>query len=255
MKSQDAKELLEVYRPGGADAAEPHFQEALQQAALDPRMAGWFNEQRNFDADFAKSLDAVPAPTDLKDSILAARKVVKPRLWNWNDWRARAAAVAAAVAVLATVGGLLATNRSEPFPNFRATLIGQAWDGQSHLDFESSDVLHLKQWLARQHAPSDFKLPEALRDARLIGGRVVEADGKFVPMICLADGRKHIHLFVIEGTRFTDLPPRGTPDFQKCGAWKTASWQHGDKTYVLSGMKFQTFVSKFRKGGRWTMSG
>jgi hypothetical protein len=253
MKSKDAKKWLEVCRPGGADAPDPQFQDALQQAARDPALAGWFDEQRSFDADFAKSLGSVPAPADLKDSILAARKVVKPPVWR--DWRARAAAVAAAVAVLATVGGLLATNRSEPFPAFRATLIEQAWDGQSHLDFESSDVLHIRQWFARQNAPSDFQLPKGLRDAHLIGCRLVEADGKHVPMICLSDGPKHMHLFVVEGAHFTDLPPRGTPDFQKCGAWKTASWQHGDKTYVLSGMKFQTFVSKFRKGGRWTMSG
>jgi anti-sigma factor RsiW len=253
MKNKEAKALLEVCRPGGADASDPQFQHALQQAARDPGLARWFDEQRNFDADFARSLGSVALPADLKDSILAARKVVKP--WTWSDWRARVAAAAALVAALASVGGLLATNRSEPFPTFRATLIEQAWDGKSHLDFESSDILHIKQWFARQDAPSDFQLPEALRDARLIGGRVIEADGKYVPMICLADGPKHIHLFVIEGTRFTDPPPRETPDFQKCGAWKTASWQHGDKTYVLSGMKFQTFVSKFRKGGRWTMSG
>jgi hypothetical protein len=253
MNTKDAKEWLEVCRPGGADAQDRPFREALQQAACDPRLAGWFDEQRNFDADFAKNLGSVPVPADLKDSILAARKVVKPR--GWSDWRARAAAAAAAIAILAAVSGLLATNRPEQFPAFRATLIEQAWDGQSHLDFESSDLLHIKQWFARQNVPSDFKLPKALHDARLIGGRVVEADGKYVPMICLADGPKHIHLFVVEGTHFTDLPPQGTPDFQKCGAWKTASWQHGDKTYVLSGMKFQTFVSKFRKGGRWTMSG
>jgi len=253
MKSKDAKEILEVCRPGGADAADPQFQDALQQAARDPMLARWFDEQRNFDADFAKSLGSVPVPADLKDSILAARKIVRPRAWS--DWRARAAAVAAVVVVLATVGGLLATNRSKPFPTFRAALIEQAWDGKSHLEFESSDILHLKQWFARQNATADFQLPKALQDAHLIGGRVVEADGKYVPMICLTDGPKHIHLFVIEGTHFTDPPLQETPDFQKCGAWKTTSWQHGDKTYVLSGMKFQTFVSKFRKGGRWTMSG
>ena len=54
---------------------------------------------------------------------------------------------------------------------------------------------------------------------------------------------------------FAGLPPLGTPDFQKCGGWKTTSWQHGRQTYVLTGMKYQTFVSKFRKSGRWTMSG
>jgi hypothetical protein len=253
MNSKEAKEWLEVWRPGGGDAVDPRFQEALQQAARDPALAGWFDEQRTFDTDFAKSLGSVSAPVDLKDSLLAARKVVKPPIWN--DWRARAAAVAAAVTLLAAVGGLLTTNRPGQFPALRAELVEQAWDGQTHLDFDSSDVLHVRQWLAQHGASSDFTLPDALRDTRVLGCRIVEADGHRVPMICLTDGPKHMHLFVLEGTQFVDLPPRGTPDLQKCGAWKTASWQRGNKTYVLTGMKFQTFVSKFRKAGRWTMTG
>ena len=74
-------------------------------------------------------------------------------------------------------------------------------------------------------------------------------------MLCLADGPRHMHLFVLEGSQLAQLPFDGKPDFEKCGVWKTASWQQGDKTYVLTGMKYQAFVSKFRKGGRWTMSG
>ena len=44
MKSKEARQLLEVYRPGGADAQDPQFQEALKQAGRDPALAGWFEE-------------------------------------------------------------------------------------------------------------------------------------------------------------------------------------------------------------------
>lgn len=253
MKSNEARQLLEVYRPGGADAQDPKFQEALQQAGRDPALAGWFKEQRKFDAAFADNLNAVPAPADLKDAILATRKIVKPLLWH--DWRVRAAAAAAVVVLLAVAGGLLGTTRAERFPEFRAQLIEQAWDGQAHLDFESSDVQRIKLWLAQHNASPDFTLPQGLQDTRIVGCRIVEADGRRVPMLCLADGPKHMHLFVVDETQFAGLPPLGTPDFQKCGGWKTTSWQHGNQTYVLTGMKYQTFVSKFRKSGRWTMSG
>ena len=253
MKSKEARQLLEVYRPGGADAQDPQIQEALKQAGRDPALAGWFEEQRNFDATFAANLRAVAAPADLQDSILSARKIVKPRLWH--DWRAHAAAAAAAVVLLAAAGGLPGTKGTERFPEFRAQLIEQAWDGQAHLDFESSDVQHIRLWLSQHNVSPDFALPQGLQDTRVVGCRIVEADGRRVPMLCLTDGPKHLHLFIVDETQFAGLPPLGTPDFQKCGGWKTTSWQRGNQTYVLTGMKYQTFVSKFRKSGRWTMSG
>lgn len=253
MNSKEARRLLEVYRPGGADAQDPQFQEALKQAGRNPALAGWFEEQRNFDATFVENLKALSAPADLKDSILAARKIVKPG--RWHDWRVRTAAAAASVILLAVAGGLLGTTRAERFPEFRAELIEQAWDGQAHLDFESSDVQRIKLWLAQHNASPDFTLPQGLQDTRVVGCRIVEAEGRRVPMLCLADGPRHMHLFVVDETQFAGLPPQGAPDFQKCGGWKTTSWQHRGQTYVLTGMKYQTFVSRFRKSGRWTMSG
>ena len=46
MKSNEARQLLEVYRPSGADAQDPQIQEALKQADRDPALAGWFEEQK-----------------------------------------------------------------------------------------------------------------------------------------------------------------------------------------------------------------
>jgi hypothetical protein len=251
MKNKEAKRWLEVCRPGGADAAASPFKEALQQARRNLALAGWFQEQHSFDSDFAKALGAVPVPADLRDSILAARKVVKPRYGR--EWRAHAA-LAASVVALAVAGGLLAEDKPEPFPQFRAELIEEAWDGQTHLEFESSDVYRVRQWLAGRNAVSDFSLPEGLQNSRIVGCRLVEIDGRRVPMLCLSEGLKHLHLFVVDGTQFAGLPPKGAPDFEKCGPWKTTTWQHGGRTYVLTGMKYQTFVNKFRKSGRWTMS-
>jgi hypothetical protein len=248
MNTEEAKQILGAYRPSGGDASNPRFAQALQIVERDPDLAHWLHRQRQFDAAVAEGLKAATVPADLKASIIAHRKVV--RLSVFRNWRVRAAAAAAVLLALAAAG-LVGRGKPGPFPKFRSELIEKAWDGESHLDFESSDVIRLKQWLARQFAPADFTLPQGLRDARLVGSRVVEAEGCRVPMICLIDGAKHLHLFVVEGMEFAELPPEGAPDFQKCGAWKTASWQHGDKTYVLTGMNYQTFVSKFRKSGRW----
>ncbi len=252
MKSEEAKRLLEVFRPGGADMDDPRFVEALVQTERDPVLGRWFDEQRRFDNQFVEALKTISVPSDLQDAILASRKVVRPGLWQ--DWRMRAA-VAAGVVFLAVVGGVLATSKTAQFADFRAELIEQAWDGNTHLDMESSDVRQIRSWLVSKQVPAEFALPDGLRDMRLLGCRIVEADGLRVPMLCLADGPKHMHLFVLEGSQLAQLPSTDKPDFEKCGVWKTASWQQGDKTYVLTGMKNLAFVNKFRKSGRWTMSG
>jgi hypothetical protein len=251
MNSHEARRLLEVFRPNGADEADPRFAEALKQVRRDPELARWFREQRRFDASVAAAIRSVPAPGDLREFILASRKVVRPPFWR--DWRVRAAA-AAIVFVLAVTGGALATTKPVPFAQLRSALVDRAWSADSHLDFESADVARVKQWLARNYAPTEFTLPPGLREARLHGCRIVEVEGHRIPMICLADGPKHLHLFVVNGVPLAQAPSEGAPDFEKCGAWKTASWLHGTTTYVLSGMSYQTFVNRFRKDGRWTTS-
>lgn len=252
MNSEEAKRVLEMFRASGADMEDPRFAEALLQTERDPELGRWFEEQRRFDQSFVDGVKTIPVPQDLRDSILAQRKVV--RLSHWARWRARAA-VAACFAVLAVGSAVVAMNRPTPFPKFRAELLDQAWDGGAHLDIESSDLKQIQRWLARNNAASTFTLPEGLQDAHLIGCKLVETDGLRVPMLCLSDGARHMHLFLLEGLQMAQMPPNDKPDFEKCGVWKTASWQQGGTTYVLTGMKYQTFVNKFRKGGRWTISG
>lgn len=253
MNRRKAKQFLEVFRANGADNEDPQFSEALEQAQSDPRLAQWFADQKRFDRIVADSLKALTVPKDLKAGILEARKIVKPPFWR--NWRVQAAAAACAVAFVTGVS-LFVANQKAQFPTLRSSLVEKAWNAEGHhLEFESSDVVRIKQWLARQFVSTEFSFPAALLDAKLVGCRVVETDGLRVPMICLADGSKHLHLFVIDGVTLTDAPGEGTPDFEKCSGWKTAAWQQGGQTYVLTGMNYQTFVNRFRKYGRWTTSG
>jgi hypothetical protein len=200
----------------------------------------------------------IAVPADLKDSLLAARKVVKVPFWARplqisKGWPMRAAA--AAILLLVAISGFLLRHHRARFADFRQELISRDWAGDPHLDFESSDIRQIKQWLGERHASADFTLPPGLNGLHIQGCRLVERDGEKVSLLCLAEGPKHLHLFVVDHADFADLPPQGAPDFEKCGVWKTASWWQGNKTYVLTGMNYRTFVSKFRKAGRWTMSG
>ena len=252
MNREEAKSILGTYRPGGADAADPQLAEALRLVERDAELKSWFQEQRSFDTAVAGSLKELAVPADLKASILAGRTVVRVPLWRDSRMRVAAAAV---VALMVALGGAKYVGARAPFAEFREKLIAEAWAGDRHVDFESSEWKDVSRWLAAQNVSTNFNLPPALADMRVHGASVVELGGHRISCVCLADGPKHLHLFVVTGTEFSDRPPDGTLDFEKCGGWKTASWQQGDKIFVLTGMKYQTFVSKFRKGGRWTMSG
>jgi hypothetical protein len=253
MNREEARQLLEVFRSGGADMNDPRFMEALALLENDPELNKQFDDQRRFDLRVTASIQAaIPVPPDLRNAILAGCKPSRPA--RWTDWRAPVA-VAACVAAIFLVVGTLFAQRTPKFTDFRAQLVHEAWDGGAHLEVESSDPRAIQAWLAGQNVASDFTLPAGLQDVRLVGCRIVEVDGARIPMLCMASGMRHIHLFVVDGVQLAQLPPDNSPDFEKCGSWKTASWRDGDTTYVLTGMKVNAFIEKFRKGGRWTMSG
>ncbi|MEY2407414.1 MAG: hypothetical protein QOF48_84 [Verrucomicrobiota bacterium] len=252
MTRDEAIQILETARPAGPVSDGSPLAEALALAARDPELARFLAHQRAFDDTLTGAVKSIAVPPLLKSSILASRRIVRPHFWQ--DWRTGVAA-AAAIAVLLIVSGVAIHRASAGFASFRKELIVENWAGDPHLDFESSDLARIRQWLARREADSDFELPAALNDMRLQGARVFESDGRKVALVCLADGARHFHLFVLDRHKFPDLPADGAPDFEKCGGWKTASWRQGGKTYVLTGMNYPAFVSKFRKAGRWSISG
>lgn len=251
MTLDEAKQLLEVVRPNGRDDSDPRVAEALRLAAQDPELTRMLECQRALDTTMIAGMNAIRVPAGLKPSILAGFKIIRPHFWQ--DWRTATAAAAAVVLLLA--GGIHLINQTTAgFAAFRKQLVTENWAGDPHLNLESGDLSEIRNWLMSQRAAGDFVLPEALAGARLHGARIFEYDGRKISLVCLSEGARHLHLFVLDRAPFSDLPPVGAPDFEKCGAWKTASWCQGNKTYVLTGMNYATFVSRFRKAGRWILS-
>src|SRR5262250_2727767 len=71
MTNERAKFLLSAYRHNGADAQDPIFRDALEQAARDPDLASWFANQRSFDAFVSEKLNSIQPPSSLKTAILS----------------------------------------------------------------------------------------------------------------------------------------------------------------------------------------
>ena len=112
MDNREAKFMLSAYRPGGQDATDPRFAEALEQVRRDPILQHWFEESIAFDAAITEKLSATWVPSDLRESILTGAKVTHAPLWKnrWRKW-----AIAAAVVLSATLGALIWHN-TRPAP-------------------------------------------------------------------------------------------------------------------------------------------
>ena len=72
MTTQEAKLILQSYRPGGGvPAADPFFAVALEMAQSNKELQEWFSEQRNFDASMIRALRSEVPPAWLRETILA----------------------------------------------------------------------------------------------------------------------------------------------------------------------------------------
>ena len=104
MDNREAKFVLNAYRPGGQDASDPRFADALEQARRDPVLEHWFNESIEFDTAMTGKLCAIAVPPDLRENILAGAKVSRPLRWSkpFVNW-----AIAAALISMAILGSLI----------------------------------------------------------------------------------------------------------------------------------------------------
>lgn len=85
MDNEEAKFILQSFRPDGADASDPAFAEALAVAAADRDVGEWLARERAADAAFAAALGAVQIPEDLRESILAMLADERPEEFSEMD--------------------------------------------------------------------------------------------------------------------------------------------------------------------------
>ena len=236
MNNQEAKLILQAYRPGGQDASDPLFTDALQQARRDPELQKWFAEEQAFDACVqARLQQAIEIPFGLKANLLAQRKTVRPKVW-WRQplWLTAATALLALLATLAVVW--LKPSSQPQFADLREVMVQNSLQESGHVTFTAQDLTQVRDWLKTQNVAPNFELPAAFHDAMLHGCKVLDWHGHKVTMLCLMpNGGSHVDLFVIDCTRFRDFKPTETAQFAKADGVTTAAWCNGDKTYLVAG--------------------
>jgi len=234
MDNREAKFILNAYRPGGQDASDPRFAEALEQVRRDPILQRWFDESVAFDTAMTEKLRAMEVPPDLRENILAGARVSRPLRSPFIKW-----AIAAALISTAIFGSLI---WHETRPAHLAGWQSQALDVVSSLvrnelsfDAQSHNAHELLAWLRANHAPAAQKLPGNLGKLESIGCKTFSWNGIPVSVICFTrpDGGL-VHLVSANVPTSSARPPKTAPEFVRQSEWATATWREGDTTYMLA---------------------
>jgi hypothetical protein len=238
MDNEQAKLILQAYRPGGEDADDPFFSEALDQARIDPEFAKWFAEQRTFDEAMRKALQTRIPPIGLRDSILLTKKIsTLPRRPVWR--RPGVMALAASIVVLLAAALLIRPGAKHYVPMTVAAFTQQVLDMKDRISLGklSNNPGELRAWLAERGAPSDFELPPGLRDAHGLGCQSYTIGGAKVSLMCFMLGEDQFaHLFIVERDALKDAAPSASPVVRDEDGTPVATWTSSGKGYVLIGI-------------------
>lgn len=234
MNNEEAKLILQAYRPSGQDANDPRFREALEQAQRNPELARWFANEHGLDSRISAKLRAsIQPPAHLKSQLLAQRKMIRPVAW----WRRPAwqLAAAACLAVVVTLGVLWFKPAGQTrFAAYRSEMADFAGHKLDRLDLMSSDVAEVRRWLAQRQSHGDLVLPAGLDGRPSLGCRLLDWKGKKVSLICFElENRQVAHLLVIDRAALNDAPTE-SPVFNQVGDVATVSWSRGGKSYVVA---------------------
>lgn len=243
MDNQQAKFILECYRPDGQDAIDPHFAEALQQAERDPDLANWFAAERALDAAIAGKIKQAPVPADLRAAILDSQNIGTPNKPRRNVLFALAAAIVLLGVLAATFW--LKPSAANNFAACRNELVGSI-STPFELDYKSDKLTEVRQWLRNQESLPDFVVPAGLGLLPSIGCRTLRWEGKPIALICfLVKGNEAVHLFLISRSALPNAPTNSEPEFVQVGEWLTASWSQGELVYLFAGQGDEAALRKY----------
>ena len=85
MTNEEAKFIMQAYRPNGADALDVTFKASLEQSKRDASLGKWLEVQQAFDMAVAAKFRTIEPPAELRARILTGAHVSRPSARIW--WR------------------------------------------------------------------------------------------------------------------------------------------------------------------------
>jgi hypothetical protein len=215
--NERAKFLLSAYRHNGADAQDPIFRDALEQATRDPDLASWFANQRSFDALVCEKLNSFQPPASLKPAILSG---IYSGVSKHRFPLGRLLGVAAALVlsgILLTVMQLRSDRDGHSLSEYQSTAFAVLSEGPK-LDFLTSDLSRSQEYLSERAVPHAAEIPAALHELPTVGCRAIDWNGKMISLTCfhLPSGQL-LHLFVVDAKSLGKIAPQGK--IQEINGW------------------------------------
>jgi hypothetical protein len=240
--SEEAKQILLLYRAHSADAQDAEMADALEQVRKDPALQQWFDHHRKTEEKLRQKFAELSIPADLKEAILAGRKIVRPAFWRPRPaWLAAAAAL---VFILGLTALWLRPGPLERFAVFRARMVRTALHDY-RMEIVTNDLRQVQTYLEKKGGPVDYAIPKPLRGMRIIGGGHIPWGNEAASMLCFDRGDKQmLFLFVVHRSAIKGEPGK-TPELAKISRLQTASWSDAANTYVLAGPDDPDFIRKY----------
>jgi len=258
MTIDEAKTILQSYRPNEADAGDPVFAEALKLAQDDRELRGWFERQQRFDRALSRQMSHVAPPRELRDRILKAAASEgggtsalrpetsgEPAIASADDqaqskpawWRSagtRWLAVAAAVALLLGAGVAVFQPKKIPVAQsaLAAIAIEDAEDGSKHLN-HSAQATELRKKMNQPTTKLADLLPIDYDSLHENGCRTVKVEGREVVEFCFRRNGAGHHWYIARRDDFPKVAAPAVPEVTKEKGASIATWADETHVYVL----------------------
>jgi hypothetical protein len=232
MDNQEAKFILKAYRPGGADASDPMFAEALAQAERDPQLRAWMEREQQLDRVVAEKLRGVPVPAGLRETILTGARVSRApaRTWWQQPWPA---AAAAAVAIAAGVALWQVRLLTAPWKEFAAVAINDLRVGQH--GGHGAEQGRLQAALGEPGWRLSAGLPVEFGRLKADGCRTFKVAGREVLEICFVREGREFHLYVMRRDDAGWADQVQEPRFADEAGLSSMVWTDARHVYALVG--------------------
>lgn len=232
MTIEQAKQILRPAVLAREADSDPQITEALALANREPALREWLEGQRDLQNAVRRNLREIPVPANLREQILASRKIIPPLTW----WKHPMLWSAAAVLMLLCGAGLWlsdAPDQNNP-ATFRGRMVGAVLR-QYTMDIATNDMSQVRAFLASKNAPADYTLPGKLASLPLAGGGILSWKGQKVSMVCFNSLKQGtLFLFVVDDSTL-ETGFIGVREFEQVNKLSTVTWHSKGRTYVLAG--------------------
>jgi hypothetical protein len=233
----EAKTILLLYRHGTADADDPQIAEALALAENDRELKDWLVIHCAQKFVVREKFRRIAAPAGLKEQIIS-EQAAPGKIIFWRPKFVLAAMAAMVLLVAFAPFWFLHRSHDDTLANYQNRMAGVALRGYA-MDLTTNDPGQIRAYLAQNHAPSDFILPEKLKQASLVGCAVEGWQDAKVSMLCFRSSHaapaasSDIWLFVVDLNSVNKSSVGSSPQFSKVNRLATATWTQGGKLYFL----------------------